>query len=123
MTQEIIIEFKRVDDIVIAKIDSDLRIDLELAKNLVQQRLAYCKNEDCKLVLVLDKLQQFDKSARNYMSSGEAGDGIIASALVSNSVLGNIIINFFLRLNNQNEFPSKFFKSEELAIEWIKDIV
>jgi hypothetical protein len=122
MTQEILVDFSRLDDIVIARIDSELRIDLELAKKLVQQRLDYCQNEDCKLVLVLDKLQQFDKSARNYMSSHEAGDGIIASALVSNSVLGNIIINFFLRLNNTHEFPSKFFKTEESAIEWIKSI-
>lgn len=124
MTLNKLIAFRRVDDIIIAQIDSELRIDIKLAKELVSLRLEYFNGEKFKFIVVIDKLQQVEKSARDYMASDEAREGIIVSALVSNSILGNIIINFFLRLNSNTErkIPSKFFKTEELAIQWIKKI-
>ncbi|MEZ4922576.1 MAG: hypothetical protein R2780_05330 [Crocinitomicaceae bacterium] len=118
-------EFERVDDlIVIGRYHDEKPITSETARELVRLRKEYTNNELCKLIIVFPKLNNMDKSGRDYLSSEDAKEGILASAMVTNSVLGRAIINFFLKLNNSGkaDFPSKVFNTEQEAIQWIKEI-
>ena len=118
------VEFETKEGIIIARFSSDKPITLEVAKNLVLQRKAYTQNKPFKIIFVFPKITSMDKGGRDYLSTDEAKEGVIASAIVTKSVLGRVIINFFLKLNDNDKdnFPNKVFNNEEDAFNWIKDI-
>jgi hypothetical protein len=122
---DIQLEFERIDkSIVIGRYHDPRPVTGEIAQELVRRRKAFTNNERCNLVIVFPKLSNMDKSGRDYMSSDEAKEGINASAMVTHSVLGRAIINFFLKLNNNNkkDIPTRVFNSEQEAISWLKEI-
>ena len=86
MNQEILIDFSRIDDIIIARVKPEVKIDLESAKEMVRLRIEFAEGKDYKLIVVYNKLKQADKSARDYFGLYESNEGIIGGALVSNSV-------------------------------------
>lgn len=124
MNPEELIAFEWKDDILICRILIQKSINKEIAKQLVQCRKEACKNQPTKLIMVFPKLTNMDKSGRDYLSSDEAKEGVIAGAMVTTTIIGRVIINFFLKLNNKNEddIPNKVFNTEEEALEWIQNL-
>lgn len=59
------------------------------------------------------------KEARAYLASFEVADVQVACGLLVDSMLSQLIGNFFLGLN-KTKFPVKLFKDEEKAMEWLK---
>lgn len=59
------------------------------------------------------------KEARAYLASFEVADVQVACALHVDSMLSQLIGNFFLGLN-KTKFPVKLFKDEQKAMEWLK---
>jgi hypothetical protein len=59
------------------------------------------------------------KDARDFFAGTEAGQIQSACALLVNSPLSQLVGNFFLGLN-KTKFPTRLFKNEEKAIEWLK---
>lgn len=82
------------------------------------------KNKSCKVIIVFPKLSSMDKAGRDYLSSPDAKEGITASAMVTTSILSRVIINFFLKLNNNDkgDVPNAVFSSEEDALIWLKEL-
>jgi hypothetical protein len=122
---QIDIQFERIkNNIVITRYLDTRAVTGPVAEEMVRRRKEFTNNEPCKVITVFPKLSNMDKAGRDYMSSEDAKEGIIASAMVTNSILGRAIINFFLKLNNKDrqDFPSKVFNTEEEAIQWIKEI-
>lgn len=119
------LEFERVDDtIIIARYLDSRPITGEIAREMVRLRKEFTQNKEFKTVIVFPTLTNMDKAGRDYLASDEAKEGIIASAMVSKSVLARAIINFFLKLNNKgrNDYPNKVFSSEKDALQWIREI-
>jgi hypothetical protein len=122
---QIDIQFERIkNNIVITRYLDTRAVTGPVAEEMVRRRKEFTNNEPCKVIIVFPKLSNMDKAGRDYMSSEDAKEGIIASAMVTNSILGRAIINFFLKLNNKDrqDFPSKVFNTEEEAIQWIEEI-
>lgn len=113
-----------VGDILVARYVSDKPITSDIAKQMVDERKRFMNNESCKMCIVFPKLNSVDKGGRDFLSSDEAKEGVEASAMVASSVLGRVIVNFFLKLNNRNgnDIPNKVFNSEEEAIIWLREI-
>ncbi len=59
------------------------------------------------------------KEARAYLAGFEVADVQVACGLLVDSMLSQLIGNFFLGLN-KTKFPVKLFKDEEKAMEWLK---
>ncbi|MBD3637979.1 MAG: hypothetical protein HUJ25_11545 [Crocinitomicaceae bacterium] len=116
--------FTLQDDILICRIESTSNITLEKAKQLVAARKELINGKAYKTMIVFPKLSNMDKSARDYLASDEAKEGILAGAIVTKSTLGRVIINFFIFISNQKKrsFPEKVFNHEEDAIEWLSSI-
>ena len=117
------LEFEFVDDIVICRFLTN-EVSLDFAKIAVQKRLEITKGQDYKVLIGVSNLTSVPKKVRDYLSSADAKQGIKASAIVSNSPISNMIINFFLGINDKTkeEFPAKVFSSEEKAMKWLKKI-
>jgi hypothetical protein len=118
------VQFTFKENVLIAHYKSTKAITVEIAKELVRLRKIQTNQEPCKLIIVLPKLSSIDKAGRDYLSSAEAKEGIIASAMVAKSILGRVVINFFLKMNNNSDtsFPFKVFNDEDEAFEWIKKL-
>ena len=110
------------NNILIVRYLSNRSITKEIAKKLVQERKDFARGKEIKLIMVFPQLSNMDKGGRDYLSSEDAKEGVLASAMVVNTVIGKVIMNFFLKLNNKgnDDVPNKVCHTVEEAIEWIK---
>ena len=124
MIESDLLQFEVVDGITVARYSSNKPITAEVAKILVQKRKEFTQNKPCKVAIVFPNLTSIDKGGRDYLSSDDAKENIEASAMVTDSVLGKVVVNFFLKLNNRrnNDIPNKVFNTEKDAIEWLKNL-
>lgn len=101
-------------------------ITLDVAKELVEVRLDFCKGKSYPF-LVCDEgigINGMDREAREFMGSGKSTEGIIATAFHTNSTFNKYIINFFLKISNKTtHFPTKIFSNKKLAINWLENFV
>lgn len=97
-------------------------ISLETAKSGVKRRKEIMEGKEVKIIISLPKLTKINKEVRDYLSSDEATEGIIAGALISNTALSNVIINFFLGVNPNMKVPTKIFSNQSKAIAWLNSI-
>lgn len=77
--------------------------------------------EDGKLSIIADisKVKSVSREVREYYAGKAFKTRYTAVALLTNSSFGNLIGNFYLKVNNPL-VPTKLFTSKDLAIEWIK---
>lgn len=115
-------EFEWSDDILIARYISDQPLNEEIARALVKARLDFANNQPHKVVIAFPKLSAIPKDAREYLSSEEAQSCIIASAMVTPTLLSKMIINFFLTLVRKNGIENQLFDTEAEALFWIKQL-
>jgi hypothetical protein len=63
-----------------------------------------------------------DKEARDYLSSDSANEGLIAGAIIMDSVFTSILGNFFLSVNKPN-IPARMFTDKDQAIKWLRKFI
>lgn len=101
-------------------------ITLDIAKELVEVRLDFCKGKSYPF-LVCDEgigINGMDREAREFMGHGKSKEGIVAAAFQTNSAFNKYIINFFLKISNKTtHFPTKIFSNKKLAINWLENFV
>lgn len=127
MTQKILLsdnEYARIeleDGIVIATWKVTF-VDLEIAQKAVTTRqMAFRKNKYPCLIKI-HSIKDSTKEARDFLASEQGCEGIIAAAILAESVLENMIANFFIYLNKPL-VPTKIFKDETKAKEWLAEFV
>ena len=99
-----------------------IEIDISIAKELVKNRLEYSKGEPMYTLIDFTNVQSATKEARDYMNSPDGGlKGILGGAFLSNSIVSNVFINLYLKINKPS-IPAKFFTKREDAISWLKDL-
>jgi hypothetical protein len=97
-------------------------INLEFAKTAVQLRkdftngLAYPN-----LVRGFDVIS-IEKKARDFFATPDATMGVLAGALITNSIFQATLANFFLKVSNP-KIPTKLFTDERKAIEWLEQYI
>lgn len=114
--------WKEEDDILSFKYAPKLEMDLDIAKELVKNRLDYTGGREMYTLIDGTNLKSTTKEARDYMTDPEGGlKGILAGAFLANSVVTTVIINLYLTINKPPK-PAKFFSNKDSAIKWLKDL-
>jgi len=117
------LEFEFIEDILICRFLGK-KMTMDFAVSALKKRLEVTNGKDWTVLICVSNITSVPKPVRDYLSSDEAKQGIKASAIISNSPISNMIINFFLGINDltKEDFPSKIFSSEEKGLKWLKKI-
>lgn len=124
MKEQELITFEYKNDILIATYIGKKSVTRSVAEQIVASRKAFTQGKPVKIVVLFPHLTNMDKGGRDYLSTDEAKEGVIAMAMVASTIIGKVIINFFLKFNNRgaNDTPNKVFNNVEDALKWIKKI-
>ena len=96
-------------------------ISSDIAKKIVSMRLKLVGNDSFPVLADGRGVKSIDKEARDIFSSEDAGRGVTAGALLSNSVFTTFLANFFLKVSyKKSKIPSRLFTDEEEAKKWLK---
>lgn len=110
------------EDIIFWNYLPGLEMDVETAKQLVQYRLEYTQGKAVYTVIDGTNIKSTTKEARDYMNSAEGGlKGVLGGAFLSNSVVANLLINVYLKINHP-AVPARFFTNKAEAVNWIKKV-
>jgi hypothetical protein len=93
-------------------------ITIDLAKEIVAQRLEYCEGVSYPGLATGEGLKGFDKDAREYLSIA-GGQGVLAGALLVYSVYTKFLGDFFLKVHPA-KIPSKIFTNRKEALSWLE---
>ena len=96
-----------------------LEIDLETAKQTVQDRLELIKGEAYPTYVDIRGLKKVDNNARSYLASPEATQLVSALAIRTGSEVQKVIANFYYKINKP-VMPTRLFTDEGRAFRWLK---
>ncbi len=97
-------------------------IGLMEAKQIVVDRLALFDGKKYPGVAIDDGVTKITKEARDYLSSPEGIESVSAAAVVTNKPIGNMIINFIIRVQKP-PIPVRTFTSLEAAKIWLSQYI
>jgi len=97
-------------------------INLDIAKNAVSSRLLVTAGQNYPVLIKIKSIKDSTKEARDFLASEKGCDGIIAGAVKVDSVLTNMLATFFIYLNKPL-IPTKIFKDETKAMQWLEQFV
>jgi hypothetical protein len=107
------------DEIVFATYTPKLEVNLEVALELVRNRMEFAENKPHYVLIDFTNVLQVTKEARDFMNTVDGGlKGIKGGAFLSNSVVTNLFVNLFFKINNP-PIPSRFFTNKEDALKWL----
>jgi len=107
------------DDILYFTYLSGGTIHLDIAKEIVNQRLEYTNKVPYPLLVTYEGLRAMDKQARDYFAAKEGVEGVLADSLVVNSIYTQFFGNMFLKIT-QTSIPSKLFTDKQEALKWLE---
>lgn len=93
-------------------------VDLKVAKEIVQERLALQGEKSIRLLLHGETKIPMTDEGREYLASPEGGQRIAAAAILVNSWTMNALVNFILVIKTKN-FPINAFQNPKRAKEWL----
>ena len=86
------------DDLLTSTYKKNTRITLEIAKDIVKDRLDFADHRPVLVLLYSEGVKGIDKKARDYFSSEKGVEGLIAVACVVKNKFSSFITNFFLAI-------------------------
>lgn len=111
------VHYELQDDVLIGTYKKGLKINLDIAKEIVKTRLEFIDFKP-KLTLALNQgVISMTKEARDYLAD-EGIQGVLAGAIVLDSPVGSFIGNFYL-LVSKPKVPARIFTKKEDAIKWL----
>lgn len=108
--------------ILVGTYKTNQRISLEAAREIVRTRKAFTENVPIPALIISRGLVSIDRPARKYLASAEATEGLVATAIVVNSVFTSFLTNFFLSVN-KTKMPVKIFSNVARAEQWLQQYV
>jgi len=100
----------------------DSFIDLDIAKKAVSKRLEVTEGKSYPVLINIKSVKDSTKEARDFLASEKGCEGITAGAILVDSILANMIAYLFIYLNKP-QIPTKVFKDEAKAKEWLGQFV
>lgn len=105
--------------ILVATYRQGIRIDLPIAKEIVQERLSFTGPRQLPALVISQGVISMDKAAREYLASPEATAGLTATAVLVNSAFSSFLGNFFRTVNKPGTMPVKVFRHRQGALKWL----
>jgi hypothetical protein len=110
------------ENIVLASYIPKLEINIDIARELVQNRMAFIENKPHYILIDFTNVRSVTKDARDYMNDPAGGlSGILGGAFLSNNVVATLFINLYLKVNRPT-IPAKFFTNKAEALDWLVKI-
>jgi hypothetical protein len=106
-------------DLLIATYKKDLKVNLEIAKEIIRERHEFTNNKPVLLLVYNQGVVRMDKKAREHLSSGDGIKGIIAAAIVVGSPFTSFMANFFVSVNKP-KMPARVFSNPDDAFKWLE---
>jgi hypothetical protein len=106
------------DDLLTGYYKKDKKIDLEAAKQIVRDRIAFTGNNPVLALAVNLGVRRMTKEARDYLASKEGVEKLIAGAIIVGSPVGSFIGNWYLSISKPL-IPSRAFTKKEAALKWL----
>lgn len=108
-------------DIVFAEFNNNLKIDLDVAKELVENRMEFTKNEKHYVVIDFSNIKHYTHEAKVYMRSPDMGaKNILGGAFIAHNPVSALLASIFIK--TLKNVPAKFFFSKKEAIKWIYEL-
>lgn len=109
---------KLMDGIILVTFNYGLKITLDIAKEMVQERIQMQQGVSHPLVIVAKGFKIDSKEVREYLKK-EGIVGLKSGAFVVENIFEKVMVNFFL-IVVPPKVPSKMFTNLEEAMEWSK---
>ena len=106
------------DDLLTGYYKKDKKIDLEAAKQIVRDRIAFTDNRPVLALAINLGVRNMTKEARDYLAV-EGVKNVIAGAIIVGSPVGSFIGNWYLSLSKPL-IPSRAFTKKEAALKWLQ---
>jgi hypothetical protein len=110
------------DKILVGTYKKNLRINLEIAKEIVRTRLSFTGGKKMPSLILSQGVISMDRPAREYLASEEATQGLVASAIIVNSAFSSFLGNFFMKVN-RTKMPVKIFYDISMAEKWLQQFI
>ena len=110
------------DNILIATYKKGNRINLDIAKKIVEDRLKFTGNKSMAVLVYNHGVLSMDKEARDYLSSAAGSQGLKAGAIILDSAFTSMLGNFFLSVSKP-VIPAKLFTNVSQAIKWLQKFI
>lgn len=109
-------------DIVFATYKPKIEIDMDVAKELVSDRMEFTRGNPHYILIDFTNVRTVSKEARDYMNSTEGGlKGILGGAFLSYNVVATLFVNLYLKINRP-AVPARFFTNRDDAVQWLQDV-
>lgn len=106
------------DGILVGIYKKGLKINLSIAREIVQARLAFTENKTLPAIIYNQGVISMDKEARQFLSSADGIKGLKAAAIILDSPFGSFLGNFFLAVN-KTSMPVRIFSNIGSASKWL----
>ncbi len=116
------VHFELKDSLLIAVYKKGIRINLPMAQQIVQSRLAFTGPKRLLVLILSEGGIRIDKAARDYMASEAGTEGLIAAAMVPNNSFDWALGSFFLYIRKP-AMPTRVFYNRDTALQWLKKFV
>ncbi|HSH67453.1 MAG TPA: hypothetical protein VLB84_17040 [Bacteroidia bacterium] len=109
-------------NILFCNYNENIYVDLQIAKELVSNRLEFTQNKKHYLILRFSQIQNANREAIEYMNAPEGGlKNILGTAFIVPSK--QLLEQTKLLIKYQKNFPVRFFNLEEDAVTWIQQLI
>ncbi|MEO6302299.1 MAG: STAS/SEC14 domain-containing protein [Bacteroidia bacterium] len=110
--------FELIDDVLMIEFKPDLEITLEVAQRIVADRKIISDGKAYPGLGDVRFVKSATKEARAYFELEESQNGVLAGAMLVDSVFSTFLVNFFLKVTKQ-KMPSKMFTDKQKALKWL----
>ncbi|MBL7727423.1 MAG: STAS/SEC14 domain-containing protein [Dinghuibacter sp.] len=95
------------------------KIDRKIAMQVVQLRKEFTNNTPYPILADARNVVSTTRDAREYISSAESIEGVLAGAILTDTSFNAFIANFFVKVTRP-KLPTRVFSREEDALKWLE---
>src|SRR5690606_20793077 len=109
------------DDLVELRYRDNIRVTADDMHEILTQLYTLTENRKMKRLIVISKNASLELPARQLLEreNKQRKDTIIAEAVVVNSLAQKMTTNFYMKFI-KDIYPTRFFTSDQQALEWLK---
>jgi len=117
-TPSVVCSNGKTNDVIILEFRNNLIVDLEVAKEIVENRLSFTQNKKHFVIIDFSNVKEVSLEAKEFMKSPDGGlKNILGAAFIASNPVSKMIANIFLK--TPKDFQTQFFLSKEEASDWI----
>ncbi|HTA83085.1 MAG TPA: hypothetical protein VK783_09135 [Bacteroidia bacterium] len=107
------------EDVICIVWAKNLVINIDIAKEMVEERIKFCNGKEMPCLIDIRGLATIDTVSRKYFAGERSITGIIAGALVVDSLVSKLAGNIYITVDKP-QIPVRLFNDERKALKWLK---